>query len=157
MPDYGPAHTVLTEWGVDDKGRWRLHEGVSVYYVKQADKYLALAEAVRPHPTRYPHWDSRNRFMIAFVADAIEGPWQRVERHRNEFAGDPANLFMADGSRSEYDQISHFTLLRSGYNQRMEIENFKLQLIFQAFDASETPDNFVYDDLPWELAVMRNF
>ncbi len=156
-PDHGMGETVLTEWGEDARGRWRLHEAVSVYYVKSADKYLALAEAVRPHPTRAPYWDSRNRFMFALMADRIEGPWDRVEPQRNEFAGDPGRLYNEDGSRSKYDQVSHFTLLRSGYNQKMEIDDLNLDLVFQAFDADGIGDNFVYDDLPWELAVMRNY
>lgn len=150
------GETVLTEWNIDENGKWRLHEAVSVYYVKSEQKYLALAEAVRPHPKRPLYWDSRNRFMFALVADRIEGPWKRVERHENEFAGDPGNLFNEDGFRSSYDQVSHFTLLRSGYNQKMEIEDFNLQLLFQAFDAGGVGDDYVYDDLPWELAVMRN-
>jgi hypothetical protein len=90
------------------------------------------------------------------VADRIEGPWKRVERHANEFAGNPGNLFNEDGSGSSYDQVSHFTLLRSGYNQKMEIEDFNLSLLFQAFDADGVGDDFIYDDLPWELAIMRN-
>lgn len=156
-PDYGKGKTVLTEWGVDEKGKWRLHEAVSVYYVKEADKYLALGEAVRPHPTRAPYWDSRNRFMIAWISDTIEGPWKRVESSSNEFAGNPDNLYNEDGTKSKYDQVSHFTLLRSGYNQKMEIDNFKLNLVFQAFDAEGIGDDYVYDDLPWELAIMRNY
>jgi hypothetical protein len=155
--DFGPAHTVLTEWDEDEKGFWRLHEAVSVYHVKEAGRYLALAEAIRLHPTRAPYWDSRNRFMVAFRADRIEGPWRRVERHRNEFAGDPDHLYNEDGTRSRYGQVSHFSLLRAGHDQKMGIDDFQLQLVFQAFDAEFTGDDFNYDDLPWEIAVMRNY
>jgi hypothetical protein len=155
--DHGPAHTVLTEWDEDEKGFWRLHEAVRVYHVTEADKYLAVAEAIRIHPTRAPYWDSRNRFMFALEADKIEGPWRRVERHKNDFAGDPDNLYNEDGTPSSYDQVSHFSLLRPGYDQKMELDNFNLQLVFQAFDAEHTPDDFNYDDLPWEIAIMRNY
>lgn len=149
--------TVLTERGETEIGRWRLHEGNHVYYVKSADIYLQVIEAVYPHPTRKNYWDSRNRFMFAMVADKLEGPWKRVETDLNEFAGNPANLFNQDGSRSAYDQVSHFELIRSGYNQRLEIEDFNLQLLFQAFDAENIGDDYDYDELPWELAVMRNY
>jgi hypothetical protein len=39
----------------------------------------------------------------------------------------------------------------------MELDHFNLQLVFQAFDADHTPDDFNYDDLPWEIAIMRNY
>ena len=149
--------TVLAERGENPQGRWRLHEGSHIYYVKKADKYLALLEAVYPHPTRKDYWDSRSRFMFAMVADKLEGPWRRVELGPNEFAGDPRNLFTEDGSRSIYDQVSHFELIRSGVNQRLEIEDFNLELLFQAFDASGMDGSYDYNDLPWELAVMRNY
>ena len=80
----------------------------------------------------------------------------RAERHPNEFAGDPARVFNPDGSASAYGQVSHFTLLRSGYNQKMEIADWHLALLYQAFDARGVGADYVYDDLPWELAVMRN-
>lgn len=149
--------TVLTERGENSKGRWRLHEGSHIYYVKKENKYLALLEAVYPHPTRKNYWDSRSRFMFAMVADKLEGPWRRVEADQNEFAGDPTYLFNEDGSKSDYDQVSHFELIRSGYDQRLEIEDFKLQLLFQAFDADEIGSDFKYDFLPWELAIMKNY
>jgi len=149
--------TVLTERGENEIGRWRLHEGSHIYYVRKADKYLALLEAVYPHPTRKNYWDSRNRFMFAMVADKLEGPWERVEPDGNEFAGDPAYLYNPDGSKSAYDQVSHFELIRAGYDQKLEIEDYNLQLLFQAFDAENIGDDYDYNDLPWELAVMRNY
>jgi len=149
--------TVLTERGENKIGRWRLHEASHIYYVKNAGKYLMLVEGVYPHPTRKYYWDSRNRFMFAFAADKLEGPWQRVGSGLNEFAGDPANLFNEDGSKSAYDQVSHFELIRSGYNQKLEIKDFHLQLLFQAFDAKNIADDYNYNDLPWELAIMRNY
>jgi len=149
--------TVLTVRGETEIGRWRLHEANHVYYVKSENKYLQLIEAVYPHPTRKNYWDSRTRFMFAMVADKLEGPWERVEPKLNEFAGDPANLFNEDGSKSAYDQVSHFELIRSGYNQRLEIEDYNLQLLFQAFDAENIGDGYDYDELPWELAIMKNY
>jgi len=148
--------TVLTQWGENRIGRWRLHEASHIYYVRKTAEYLALLEGVYPHPTRKNYWDSRNRFMFAMVADKLEGPWRRVEAGPNEFAGDAAYLFNEDGSHSAYDQVSHFELIRSGYNQKMEIDDYNLQLLFQAFDASNTPDDYDYNELPWELAIMKN-
>jgi len=30
-------------------------------------------------------------------------------------------------------------------------------MIFQAFDADGTPDDYDYNALPWELAILKNF
>ena len=94
--------------------------------------------------------------MFAVVADKLEGPWYRVEASENEFAGDPANLFNADGSPSKYDQVSHFELIRSGDDQKLEIEDFNLDLLIQGFDASNIGTDYDYNDLPWELALISN-
>lgn len=159
FPDFSRSidETVLTERGRTKRGPWRLHEASHIYYVRSAKKYLCLLEAVYPHPTRRNYWDSRSRFMFAMVADRLEGPWQRAERTPGEFAGDPARLFRPDGARAHYDQVSHFEIVRPGVNQRFEIPDFHFVLLFQGFDAKGTPDSYVYDDLPWELALMKNF
>jgi len=149
--------TVFTERGETATGRWRLHEASHIYYVKKEKEYLCLLEAVYPHPTRKNYWDSRNRFHFAMVADQLEGPWTRVETDLNEFMGDPANLYHKDGSRSKYDQVSHPELIRSGYDQKLEIEDYNLQLLFQAFDANGIGSDYDYNELPWELMLMKNY
>jgi hypothetical protein len=149
--------TVLTVRGENSIGRWRMHEASHIYYVKKYDKYLNLLEAVYPHPTRKYYWESRNRFLFAMTADKLEGPWQRIESEDSEFMGDPAYLFNEDGSRSVYDQVSHPELIRSGFNQKLEIEDYNLQLLFQAFDADTIESDYDYNYLPWQLMLMKNY
>ncbi|MEN8155612.1 MAG: non-reducing end alpha-L-arabinofuranosidase family hydrolase [Bacteroidota bacterium] len=149
--------TVLTIRGETSTGRWRMHEASHIYYVKEHDCYLNLMESVYPHPTIEYYWDSRNRFLFGMTAEKLEGPWTRVEAGLNEFMGDPENLFMEDGSRAVYDQVSHPELIRSGYDQRLEIENFDLQLLFQAFDADTIAVPYDYNYLPWKLMIMKNY
>lgn len=148
--------TVLTARGETDLGRWRLHEASHIYFMKKYNCYFNIMEAVYPHPTRKNYWDSRNRFLFAMVADKLEGPWTRLESCENEFFGDPSNLFQKDGVPSVYDQVSHPELIRSGYDQRMEIEDEHLSLIFQAFDADSTGTDYDYNLLPWTLLLMKN-
>jgi hypothetical protein len=147
---------AVTMHGSDKTGPWRLHEASHIYYVKDEHKYLALLEAVRPHPTKRNYWDSRNRFIFAMVADSLEGPWQRVEDGKNDFIGVPKYVFNRDGSQTLYDQISHPELIRSGFDQRLEVKDYHLKMMFQAFDAANTPDSYDYDNLPWELSIMKN-
>jgi len=149
--------TVLTIRGENSTGRWRMHEASHIYYVSDHDCYLNIMEAVYPHPTRENYWDSRNRFLLGMVAEKLEGPWSRIELGTNDFLGDPANLFMSNGSSAVYDQVSHPELIRSGYDQRLEIKDFKLQMLFQAFDADSTGHAYDYNYLPWKLMLMKNF
>ncbi len=149
--------TVVAERGETEIGRWRLHEASHVYHVKSTGEYLMLVEGVYPHPVIKGYWDSRTRFMYAYVADTLEGPWRRVEDDVNEFAGDPAHLFYDHGIKCPYGQVSHFELIRGGYDQKLEIEDYNLELLFQAFDAGDIGPRYDYNDLPWELAIMRNY
>jgi glycosyl hydrolase family 62 len=150
-------HLAVTVRGNDETGPWRLHEASHIYRVRDGGKYLVLLEAVRPHPTKRNYWDSRNRFMFAMVADSLQGPWERVEEGENDFLGIPAHVYCEDGSRTNYDQISHPELIRAGFDERLEIEDNRLRILFQAFDADSVPDTYDYNLLPWELSVMRNY
>lgn len=141
--------TVLTERGENKTGRWRLHEASHIYYVKKYNQYLALLEAVYPHPVRKNYWESRNRFLFGMVADKLEGPWRRIETGPNDFLGDPANLYDEAGKKSVYDQVSHPELILAGYNQKLEINDFKLQLLFQAFDADSYEFSEIWSAIKW--------
>ncbi|MCK5861869.1 MAG: hypothetical protein KAH38_05255 [Candidatus Hydrogenedentes bacterium] len=142
--------------GEDDIGPWHLHEASHIYRVKEDGRYLALLEGAYSHPTRKNYWDSRNRFMFAMTADQLEGPWTRMEPTDNKFLADAPQLRDKEGNPVALNQVSHPELIRSGYDQYLEIDNYKLKMVFQAFDASRTPDNFDYDFLPWALWLAQN-
>lgn len=148
--------TVLTVRSENSTGRWRMHEASHIYYVRKHNCYLNIMEAVYPHPTRRNYWESRNRFLFAMVADKLEGPWARIESGLNDFLGDPTNLYDEQGRQSIYDQVSHPELIRSGYNQDLEIEDYNLQLLFQAFDADTIGSDYDYNYLPWKILLMKN-
>lgn len=143
--------------GRNHTGEWTFHEASHIYYVKSKGKYLALLEGTYAHPTRENYWDSRNRFLFGMEADRLEGPWRRVESSEDEFLGEARWLFNPDGTPSKYDQVSHPELIRAGIDQRMEIPDLRLQLVFQAFDADGMPPTYDYHVLPWRIMVMRNY
>lgn len=142
--------------GKDEKGPWRIHEASHIYHVKSDNRYLMMAEATRPHPKKSDYWDSRSRFMVGYTSDSLEGPWERMEKQSSEYLGNPDNLFNKDGTRSLYSQVSHPELIRSGFDERLEINNYHLQMIFQAFDASRINADYNYHHLPWELNLMTS-
>jgi hypothetical protein len=157
----GFAHATetlaVTVRGHDAIGPWRLHEASHIYFVKDEGHYCAILEAVRPHPTKRNYWDSRNRFVFAMIAEKLEGPWRRVEEQENDFLGVPQHVFEQRLRPTRYDQISHPELIRSGYDERLAIKDYHLRLLFQAFDAENTPDHYDYNELPWELLLMWNY
>lgn len=136
---------------------WRLFEAVHIYYVKNENIYLALLEGAYSHPSGEGDVDSRNRFIFGMTADSLDGEWKRIERDDCRFLAEAENLVHPDGSPVTYTQVSHPELIRSGYDQRLEIEDFKMTMVFQSFDGSNVPDNYTYNALPWELLVMKNF
>jgi len=151
---FGIEEPAVEVRGRDKKGPWRLHEASHIYKIRGEQRYLALLEAVRPHPLEPSYWDSRCRFMFAMEAESLRGPWKRVERSNDEFWGDPDRLVNAgDGTPSAYGQMSHPEAIRCGYDQRLEVDNDAPDLLFQAFDASSIDEHFRYDFLPWELAL----
>lgn len=152
---FGVEELAVEERGVDGRGPWRLHEASHIYRVKSTGRYLALLEAVRPHPLEPSYWDSRCRFMFAMAADNLRGPWRRVEGDANQFWGDPKNLYNEDGTPSDYGQFSHPEAIRSGHDERLEVENDRPPMLLQSFDASEIDEHFRYDHLPWELVLAR--
>jgi len=148
---------ALTVFGEDDMGKWAVFEAPHVYHVKNPDTYFMILECGYYKEEREYFADARKRFIIGMVADRLEGPWTRVEHSQTEYFAHGENLFNDDGSKSRYDQISHPELIRSGYDQKLEVESFGVDMIFQSFDSSSWPDNYNYNELPWELAVMHNY
>lgn len=147
---------ALSQQDADNSGSWKMFEAAHIYYVKKENRYLALLEGAYQHPVRTGDVDSRNRFIFGMTADSLNGKWERIEFEKDEFLAEAKNLFSEDGSRSHYTQVSHPELIRSGFNQKLEIENFDLTMVFQSFDGSEIPDSYHYNELPWELALMKN-
>ena len=143
--------------GEDDYGRWQMFEAEHVYHVKEPDKYLIILECGYFEKAKNWYGDARRRFMIGMVANKLEGPWTRIEQSENEYLAHASALFNEDGTKSNYTQVSHPELIRCGYNQKLEIEDYNIQIMFQSFDGSSTPDGYNYNELPWELAVIKNF
>jgi len=141
----------------DEEKSWKMFEAVHIYYVKKENKYLALLEGAFQHPSRKMDIDSRNRFIFGMTADSLNGEWQRIEKSQNEFLADAANFSFQKNSGILYTQVSHPELIRSAYNQKLEIEDYKLTMLFQTFDGSIISDSYSYNELPWELVLMKNY
>ncbi|MEN8155610.1 MAG: non-reducing end alpha-L-arabinofuranosidase family hydrolase [Bacteroidota bacterium] len=142
---------------MEDEKPWRMFEAVHIYHVKEDGTYLALLEGAFSNPERHYDVESRTRFIFGMRADSLNGRWSRVENGVTEFLADAGNLYNEDGSKSAYTQVSHPELIRSGYNQKLEIDDYNLSLLFQSFDGTKIPDSYHYNELPWELILMKNY
>lgn len=153
----GAEETVsLTVFGEDDAGKWAMFEAEHVYRVKSSGTYFMILECGYYKEDRKYFADARKRFIIGMAAERLEGPWRRVEETDCEYFGHANSLFNKDGSKSRYSQVSHPELIRCGHDQKLEIESLHVEMIFQSFDGSRWPDAYNYNELPWELAVMKN-
>lgn len=154
---HSPEQVAFELAGVNSRGDWRFYNAGHIYRVKSAGKYLALMEGAYAHPTRKRLRDARDRFLTAMLADKLEGPWRPVEVRQGEFLAEDRWLFDVDGERMPPRPVSHPEVIRSGYNQRLELDDFRLEVLFQTFDAREVETNYNYHSLPWRLMLMRNF
>lgn len=147
---------ALTESG-ESPMPWRMFEAVHIYFVKSDDTFLALLEGAYQNPSVHYQIDSRNRFILGMVADSLNGEWRRVETEMDEFLADAKNLSYRNGEKTPFTQVSHPELIRAGNNQKLEIEDYKLRLLFQSFDGTLLPDTYNYNELPWKLMLMENY
>jgi hypothetical protein len=148
---------ALCENHLNEEKSWKMFEAIHIYYVKKEKKYMALLEGAYQHPVRKNDVDARNRFIFGMTADSLDGIWTRVEKNNNEFLAEAKNLLVQDGRNQKYTLVSHPELIRSGYNQKLEIKDYKLAMIFQSIDGSDIPDNYNYNELPLELVMMHNY
>lgn len=136
---------------------WRFFEAAHIYYVKEEKVYLAVLEGAWRHPVNTERVDSRNRFVFGMIADSLDGTWRRVKDDHEVFLASADNITDAAGNTVSLTQVSHPELIRSGHDQRLEIDSYNMQMIFQSFDGSQIPDDFHYNELPWELYMMKNY
>ncbi|AEK46510.1 alpha-N-arabinofuranosidase [Amycolatopsis mediterranei S699] len=120
-----------------DDNRGNLFEATAVYKVKGSSTYLMLVEG----------WDSvGHRVYRAWTAPSLSGSWTQIA---NPFAG-LANVTFPSGQWT--NDVSHGELIRTGYDQTMEIDPCHLQLLYQGVNPNST--NVPYSQLPYQLGLL---
>lgn len=153
---FGTEQEAVFVRGTDARGPWRLHEASHLYRLAGDGGYVALLEAVRPHPLNPAYWDSRSRFMFAMYSPSLRGPWKRVEGQEDVFWGDPDNLLDQHGDPTPYGQISHPEAIRTRADEKPEVESITPKVLIQTFDATAIDEHFRYDFLPWKLFLVSH-
>jgi hypothetical protein len=128
---------------MQDPEAGRLFEGSNVYKVRGSNHYLALIEA-------FDSTSNWKRYFRSFTADSLEGPWvPHQDSGSSPFAG--AGNVAFDGTSWSPD-ISHGELIRSGYDETLELDPCRLAFLFQSFDANA--DTSEYNRIPWKLGLL---
>lgn len=118
-----------------------IFEAAHVYRLRQAEAYLAIIEAQ----------GGGRRYYKAFLSDSLDGRWRPLAAERDHAFLAPAN---AEFEGEPWCQsFSHGELLRSGYDERMEVDvRAGLTMLFQGVSDAEMAGK-PYGEIPWRLGL----
>jgi hypothetical protein len=133
----GFGSTVVT---LQDGNRNLLFEAPQVYKVRETGQYLMIVEAI----------GGSGRYFRSFSASSLSGPWSPMpaSTESNPFAGD-ANVSFPTGKWSQ--GISHGEILRTGYDQNLEISVCNMRFLYQGLTPGAGGS---YDRLPYRLGLL---
>jgi hypothetical protein len=120
-----------------------IFEASHTYKIKGAQQYLTIVEA---------QGKGGRRYYKAYLAQRLDGAWKAIAATaENPFAG-WSNV--RDSGRHWTDSISHGELLRTGIDERMEIDVENLKFLFQGVSDARRAGK-KYGDIPWELGLLE--
>lgn len=118
-----------------------IFEASHTYKLKGRDEYLTVIEAQA----------NRRRYYKAYLADRLEGPWHGLADTLEKPFAALSNVRQREPWTSN---ISHGEMLRSGIDERMEIDPTHLRFLYQgASDADYRGKN--YGGIPWRLGLLE--
>jgi hypothetical protein len=132
----GFGNTVIA---LQDADRNKVFEAPQVYKVRETGQYLLIVEAI----------GSNGRYFRSWTASSLGGAWTPLAATESSpFAGD-ANVSFPTGKWSQ--GISHGEILRTGYDQNVEISACNMRFLYQGLTPGASGD---YARLPYRLGVL---
>jgi endo-1,4-beta-xylanase len=123
-------------------GAGTVFEGAAVYKVKGSNTYLMLVEGFN---------SAGRRIYRAWTASSLTGSWTPyATSDTSPFAGSVNTTFTTAPWTND---VSHAELIRTGYDQNLEIDPCHLQLFYQGLDPA-SDDGRPYSQLPWKLGLL---
>jgi hypothetical protein len=120
-----------------------IFEASCTYRLKGRDQFLTLIEAIG---------EKGRRYYKAYLADKLDGQWKPLAATAAKpFAG-PTNLRFE--GKPWTDSFSHGEVLRTGYDQRLEIDPNNVVFLFQGA-SDERRTGKPYGEIPWQLGLLR--
>ncbi len=120
-----------------------IFEASHTYRLRGLNKYLTLVEAQNGQGWRY---------YKAHLADRLAGPWQPLAADKDKAFASMNNVNPA-GERWT-DVISHGELLRTGCNEKLEVDPANLRFLFQGVLDKDRAGKG-YGDIPWKLGLLE--
>jgi hypothetical protein len=123
--------------------RGDIFEASHTYRLKGQEKFLTIIEAQA----------GARRYYKAYLADRLDGEWKPLAATREKpFAG---VVNVRDTDAHWTDSFSHGELLRSGYDEHLEVDPAKLTFLFQGVaDAAQAGKQ--YGEIPWQLGLLHS-
>ena len=127
--------------------RGDIFEASHTYRLRGMDKYLTLVEA------QGRSGGKGRRYYKAYIADSLTGEWTGIAATADKpFAG---GVNVDSPTSSWTDSFSHGELVRSGYDERFEVDADKLQFLFQGLADEHWSSK--YGQLGWRLGLLEPF
>lgn len=118
-----------------------IFEASHTYKLKGREEYLTIIEALAPG----------RRYYQAYLADRLDGPWRGL-------ADSLAKPFAARENIQQSPEwtasVSHGELLRTGVDERMEVDPEQLRFLFQGVSESDYR-GAKYGGIPWRLGLLE--
>jgi hypothetical protein len=119
-----------------------IFEASHTYKLKGLNRYLTIIEAK----------DGGRRYYKAYVADALDGKWDELAASRAQPFASRSNVDFGGGQWS--DSVSHGELLRTGYDEKMEVNPATLRFLYQGV-ADRDREGKEYGEIPWRLGILE--
>lgn len=137
---------------VDFPGGWNqpaivlrddIFEASHTYRLKGLNQYLTVIEAQDRGGRRY---------YKAYVADRLDGEWKPLAATKEKPFADRGNV--RDAAAHWTDSFSHGELLRTGFDEHMEVDSANLKFLFQGVSESQRAGK-KYGEIPWQLGLLE--
>jgi hypothetical protein len=120
-----------------------IFEASHTYRIKDQQRYLTVIEAIGP---------SGRRYYKAYVGDRLEGDWKPIAASREKPFASATNVHFAGTPWT--DSFSHGELIRSGWDEKMEIDPANLLFLFQGVSDNDRAGK-KYGEIPWRLGLLK--
>ena len=118
-------------------------EASHTYRLLGAGKYLTVIEAQHGHGWRY---------YKSYLADRLDGEWVPLAAEKDLAFASMLNVKHPVDRWT--DVISHGELLRTGFDERLEVDPQGLRMVFQGVLENERQGK-QYGDIPWRLGLLE--
>ena len=121
-----------------------IFEASHTYRLKGSNQFLTVVEA---------QTDGGRRYYKAYLSDRLDGDWKPLAATKAKPFADVINV--RDGAAHWTDSISHGELLRTGYDEKMEVDPASLKFLFQGVSESRRAGK-KYGEIPWQLGLLTS-